>query len=70
MIATATGTNGQILCHACNGDATCLGLYEDSKGPYRYSCDGCCGHGREDGKCKLITSDGFKSFHDKVKREA
>jgi hypothetical protein len=70
MIETSTGKSGQILCHFCNSAATCLGRYEDSKGSYKYSCDACCGHGNEDGKCKSLTSDDFKSFYEAVKREA
>ena len=42
-------------CHLCGKQATCFGVYEDPQGQApRPACDGCCGHGCEDGWCKPI----------------
>jgi len=40
-------------CAGC-GDrlATCRGSYEGA--PESYACDGCCGHGNEDGHCDPV----------------
>lgn len=35
-------------CHGCGKRATCFGTYGGLTG---YSCDKCCGHGCEDGRC-------------------
>lgn len=37
----------------CEG-ATCYGVYEDPTQPVAFACDGCCGHGNEDGWCRPL----------------
>jgi hypothetical protein len=34
----------------CGNEPTCVGRYE-GHGPIGVGCDGCCGHGNEDGWC-------------------
>jgi hypothetical protein len=38
------------ICCFCSRPATCFGSYE-SRANWGFACDGCCGHGREDGHC-------------------
>lgn len=41
-------------CAHCGKPATCYGVYEDNAKPIERACDGCCGHGNEDGWCEPI----------------
>jgi len=42
------------MCETCPGQpATCIGRYEDMTSD-GYGCDGCCGHGCEDGECRQL----------------
>lgn len=45
-------------CEECGKPATCLGAYEGDK-EQTYSCDDCCGHGCEDGKCAQLAPNGL-----------
>jgi hypothetical protein len=44
---------GEAVCLVCGAPATCFGQYE-GRGPVRYACDECCGHGNEDGWCEQL----------------
>lgn len=37
----------------CGRDAACFGAYEGVT-EKTYACDGCCGHGNEDGRCEPV----------------
>jgi hypothetical protein len=42
------------VCRQCGvADATCLGAYEGAS-EKSYACNGCCGHGNEDGRCEPL----------------
>lgn len=44
----------QPTCEVCERAlATCYGTYE-TPDAYLFACDGCCGHGSEDGVCRPI----------------
>jgi len=43
----------ELPCAICGKPATCLGAYEDER-RLGLACDGCCGHGCEDGWCKSL----------------
>lgn len=47
------------VCAICGKPAACFGCYEDPSGADQYACDGCCGHGNEDGWCKPISEGGI-----------
>lgn len=40
--------------HCEKRDATCIGVYEDSRQHPTPACDVCCGHGNEDGWCEAL----------------
>jgi hypothetical protein len=42
-------------CRTCSKPATCIGEYETCTGVEDPACDDCCGHGNEDGHCRLLT---------------
>lgn len=46
----------QPTCHICDKPATCIGAYEDMTEEL-YCCDDCCGHGNEDGHCRMLAED-------------
>ncbi|CAM3462694.1 hypothetical protein G4177_06270 [Corallococcus sp. ZKHCc1 1396] len=46
----------QATCRTCPKPATCWGAYEQHDAPWEPSCDDCCGHGNEDGRCERITA--------------
>jgi hypothetical protein len=48
-----TPNNARAVCATCGAPATCFGSYEGH--PAAYGCDTCCGHGCEDGACRLLT---------------
>jgi len=37
----------------CGNEAACLGSYEGFP-EETYACDSCCGHGNEDGHCRMV----------------
>jgi hypothetical protein len=39
------------VCRFCERPATCYGTYDHDTG---YACSECCGHGNEDGFCRLL----------------
>lgn len=43
----------EIICAVCGAPATCVGAYEGATDP-EPACDGCCGHGNEDGWCEPL----------------
>lgn len=42
-----------VLCATCLAPATCMGAYECAV-VFEPACDGCCGHGNEDGSCMPV----------------
>ena len=40
-------------CRSCDNPATCVGAYEGSEID-EPSCDVCCGHGNDDGRCEPV----------------
>lgn len=42
-------------CGSCGAPATCRGSYEGDLSSY--ACDGCCGHGNEDGVCVAVSAE-------------
>lgn len=52
---TKTVTDLGDVCAHCDRPPVCIGVYEDSTGQPALACDECCGHGNEDGWCKLLT---------------
>lgn len=53
LIATAVNRAGPRVCVGCGAPATCFGSYETELTP-GYACDGCCGHGNENGCCEPV----------------
>lgn len=44
-----------MKCAHCEmNEATCVGSYEGHEPEGTPACDECCGHGNEDGHCKMI----------------
>jgi hypothetical protein len=60
-----TSAHVAVACEWCGKPATCVGRYEDMT-EAKPACDGCCGHGCEDGYCEPIASAGTEP----VEREA
>ena len=51
--ATEPAGGAPRLCAVCGAPATCVGAYEGATDP-EPACDGCCGHGNEDGWCEPL----------------
>lgn len=49
-------TSETVKCACCGAAAACVGVYEDPAGAPAPACDGCCGHGNEDGWCVSLDS--------------
>lgn len=54
---------GPKVCPNCKRPATCFGRYE-AHGDVEFACDGCCGHGNEDGWCEPIPFEPFIGWTD------
>lgn len=52
------------LCAHCGQPATCIGHYEDPLAKDEYACDDCCGHGNEDGHCRMLVPGSALPFND------
>jgi hypothetical protein len=51
-------------CFTCGAPAACIGLYEEmtEDDTPQASCNGCCGHGNEDGHCEPIDSEAGRTM--------